>query len=70
MCSRFQHASHNAVQREVGNRVAARLVKQEDVLAVGDPGSAEAHSHAQPQRLGIEQPTRQRIWNEEPADSS
>jgi len=68
--ARFQHASGNAVLREVGNGVAARLVKQDDVFAISDAGSAEAHSHAPPQGLGVEQSIWQRIWNEEPADFS
>jgi hypothetical protein len=45
-------------------------MEQNDVLAVGDPGSAEAHPHAPPQRLGVEQSIRHRIWNEEAANPS
>jgi hypothetical protein len=70
MLTRFERASGDAVLREISNRVAARLVEQDDVLAIGDPRSTEAHSHAPPQRLGIEQSIRQRMCDEEPADFS
>jgi len=40
------------------------------VLAIGNPGPAEAHAHAPPQGLGVEQSIWQRIWNEEAADFS
>ena len=40
--------------RKVGHRIAAGLEEQEYVLAIGDPGSAEAHAHAAAQRLGVE----------------
>jgi hypothetical protein len=70
MLARFQRASGDAVLWEVSNRVAARLVEQDDVLAIGDPPSAEAHSHTPPQRLGVEYSIRQRMCDEEPADSS
>src|SRR5229473_3969423 len=55
---------------KVGDRVAARLMEQDHVIAIDDPGAAEAHPHAPAQRLGVEQSIRQWIWNEEPADSS
>src|SRR5262249_12233200 len=66
----FQHATGNAVLREVGDRVAAGLVQQNHVLAIGNPGPAEAHAHAPPQGLGVAQSIWQRIWNEEAADLS
>jgi hypothetical protein len=41
---------------------AFRLLREwNDVLAIGDPGSVEAHLHAPPQRLGVEQFIRQLI---------
>jgi hypothetical protein len=70
MLTRFQRVSGDAVLREVSDRIAARLVEQDDVLAIGDPPSTEAHPHAPPQRLGVEQSIRQRMCDEEPADSS
>src|SRR5215467_11897093 len=38
--------------RKVGYRIAAGLEEQDYVFAIGDPGPAEAHAHAAPQRLG------------------
>jgi hypothetical protein len=40
--------------RKVGDWIPAGLEKQEYVLAVGDPISAEAHAHAAAQRLGVQ----------------
>jgi len=45
-------------------------MEQDHVIAIDDPGAAEAHPHAPAQRLGVEQSIRQWIWNEEPADFS
>jgi hypothetical protein len=45
-------------------------VQQNHVLAIGDPGAAEAHAHAPPQGLGVEESFWQRIWNEKAADLS
>jgi hypothetical protein len=45
-------------------------VKQDDLVAVGDPGAAEAHPHASAQRFGIQQSLGQRITDEEVADRS
>ena len=56
--------------REVRHGIAPGLEEHEDVLAVGDPGSAEAHAHASAQRLGVQQSLGQRFCNEEPADCS
>jgi hypothetical protein len=54
--------------REIGYRIAARFEQQEDVLAIGDPDSAEAHPHAPAQRLDVQQSLGQRFGYEEPAD--
>ena len=54
--------------REVGHRIAAGFEEQENVLAIGDPGSAEPHAHAPAQRLGVQQSLGQRFGHEEPAD--
>jgi hypothetical protein len=43
-------------------------VRQHDVLAVGDPAAAEAHTLAAAQLLGERQPVSKRITDQEPAD--
>lgn len=40
-----QDAGADVALREVGHWVAARLVQQDDVFAVGDPLVAEPHPH-------------------------
>src|SRR5215468_10226782 len=39
---------------KIGHWIAAGLEKQEYVLAIGDPVSAEPHAHAAAQRLGVQ----------------
>jgi hypothetical protein len=56
------------VWRNVGLRIAARFEEQEDVLAIGDPYSSEAHPHAAAQLLDVQQSLGQRFGHEEPAD--
>jgi hypothetical protein len=46
MVGAFQGVWRNVALREVGYRIAARFEEQEDVLAIGDPGSPEEHAHA------------------------
>jgi hypothetical protein len=46
----------------------AGFEKQNDLLALGNPGVAEADTHAPAQRLGIQQSLRQRFGYQEPAD--
>ena len=70
MVGAFQGVWRDVGLREVGHRIAARFEEQEDVLAIGDPGSAEAHAHAPAQRLGVQQSLGQRFGHEEPADCS
>ncbi len=48
----------------------ARFVQQHDILAVGDPLACQLYPHPPPQRLGIQQPARKRLWNEEATDCS
>ena len=60
-----EHAGLDVTVREVGDRVAARLVQQHDVFAVGDPLVGKLHPHPAPQRLGEQQPRRQRLRCEE-----
>ena len=55
---------------EVGDGIAARLVQEDDVIALGDPGAAEPHPHPPAQRLGVQQPRRERLGDEEGADRS
>lgn len=38
---------------KVGHRIVARFEEQKNVFAIGDPGSAEAYSHAQAQRFDV-----------------
>jgi hypothetical protein len=45
-------------------------VQQDVVLAVGDPGAAEAHAHPAAQRLGEDHPFGERVGDQEPADRS
>src|SRR5436190_23154247 len=66
----FQGGWRDVGLREVGYRIAARLEEQDDVLAIGDPGSAETHAHAPAQRLGVQQSLGQRFCHEKPADCS
>jgi hypothetical protein len=40
-----------------------RLEEQNDVFAIGDPGSAETHTHASAEWLGIQEPFRQWFRN-------
>src|SRR5262249_55714786 len=63
------------VWRDVGlgkvrHRIAAGFKEQQDVLAIGDPASAEAHAHAPTQRLSVQQSLGQRFGHEESADCS
>jgi len=51
----FQDAWRNVRLREVGYRIAARFEEEEDMLAIGDPDSPEAHAHAPAQRLDVQQ---------------
>jgi hypothetical protein len=56
--------------REIRDRIAARFEEQDDLLTVGDPGSAEPHAHLSAQRLDVQQPLRQRFGQKESADRS
>jgi hypothetical protein len=58
------------LETELGHRIAARFEEHEDVLAICDPGSAEADAQAPAQRLGVQESLRQRFGHEEPADGS
>ena len=60
-----QNPRFDVALREVGDRVAARLVQQDDVFAVGDPPVSETHPHAAAQRLGEQQPRWQWLFGEE-----
>jgi hypothetical protein len=66
----FQDFRRNVRLRKVGDWIAARLEKQEHVLAICDPSTAEADAHAPPQRLGIEKSFGQPLGRQKPADSS
>jgi hypothetical protein len=60
-----QDPRFDIAEREVGNRIAARLVQQDDVFAVGDPPVSKTHPHAATQRLSEQQSRRQRLLDEE-----
>ena len=62
-------ARGHVAAREVGDRVAAGLVQEHDVLAVGDPLAAEPYPHPPPRRLREQQALGQGIGNQEPADA-
>jgi len=49
---RHERALAHVTQREERDRVAVRLMEQDDVLAVDHPLSAEAHAHPAAERLG------------------
>jgi hypothetical protein len=54
-------------EREIRDRVTARFVKKEHILAVGDPLAGELDSHPSAQRLGKQQSLRERLGGEEAA---
>jgi len=66
----LQHAIGDIRDREVGHRVTARLVQQHDVFAVGDPCPTEPDPHATAQWLGEQQPFRETVGDQEPANRS
>jgi hypothetical protein len=70
MFGAFQNMRRNVGLREIGHRIAARFEEQEDMLAIGDPDSSEAHAHAPAQRLDEHQLFGQRFRDEESADGS
>jgi hypothetical protein len=70
MLGAFQDVWRNVGLREVGHRIAARFEEHEDILAVGDPDSPKAHTHASTQPLDVQQSLGQRLGHEEPADCS
>src|SRR5262249_16993580 len=70
MVGAFQRVQRDLGLREIRDRVAARFEEQEDLLAIGDPGSPEAHAHAPTQRLDVQQSLGQRFGHEKPADRS
>jgi len=62
---RHEHALADVVQREERDRVAVRLVEQDDVLAFDHPLALEQYAHPPAERLGEQQPLRQRISDQE-----
>jgi hypothetical protein len=51
MVGGFEDVRINVGLREIGDRITARFEEQQDLLAIGGPGSAEAHTHPPAQRL-------------------
>lgn len=60
-----QKAVGDVIEREVRNRVAARLVQQQHTLTVGDPLLAESDPHPPAQRLGEQQVFGHRLCRQE-----
>jgi hypothetical protein len=53
---RYENALTDVGHGKVCDRVAARLVEQDGVLAVDHPLPAEPHAHPPAERLGEQQP--------------
>jgi hypothetical protein len=49
----LQHPGSNIGLREVSHRIAVWLEEENDVLAVSDPSSSEAHAHTSTQGFGV-----------------
>jgi hypothetical protein len=52
---RFECVWGNVGLREICDRIAARFEEQDDLLVVGDLGSAEPHAHPSAHRLDVQQ---------------
>ena len=63
-----QDAGLDITARKVRDRIAGRLMKQHDVLTVGDVGVAELDPHPAAQRLRVQDPLRHRLRCEEVPD--
>jgi hypothetical protein len=70
MLDALQDVWRNVGLWEVSYRVAARFEEQEDLLAIGDPDSSEAHAHAPAQVFDEQQPFRKRFRHEKSTDCS
>ena len=66
----LQDVRSNVSLREIGDRIAVGLKKHKNVLAVRDPGPAEADAHAPAQRFKVQEPFGQRFGGEKPTRSS
>ena len=65
--ARRQHVRLDVGTWEVRDRVAPRLVEQDNVVALRDPVARVQHAHAAAQRLGEQQPLRQWLRGEKGA---
>jgi hypothetical protein len=70
MLGAFQDIRSNVGFRKVGDRIAARLKQQKNILAFGDPTFSEAHPHAPAQSLDVQKLLGQRFGYDELADWS
>jgi hypothetical protein len=70
MLGAFQDIRSNVGFRKVGDRIAARLEQQKNILALGDPTFSEAHAHAPAQSLDVQKLLGQRFGYDELADWS
>jgi hypothetical protein len=50
----FQDFRGDVSVSEIGYGIPTWFEEQEDVLAIGDPGSAESYAHAPSQRLDVQ----------------
>lgn len=63
-----QHLGVDVREWEVGDRVAAGLVQQDHVLAVGDPLTGELNAHPAAQAFGVQESFGEWFGGEEAAD--
>jgi hypothetical protein len=63
-----QDAGLHIAARKVGDRVATRLMKEYNVLAVNDVLITELDAHPTPERFGVQNPLRHRLRCEEVPD--
>jgi len=60
-----ENVGSDILAREERNRIVPGLVQQDGAFAVSDPLAREFHSQPSAQRLGEQQPVRQRVRSEE-----
>src|SRR5262249_32269647 len=70
MLGAFQDIRSNVGFRKVGDRIAARLEQQKNILAFGDPTFSETHAPAPPPSLDLQKLLGQRFGYDELADWS
>jgi hypothetical protein len=53
MVAAFQGVWRDVGHRKISHRIVTGFEEQKNVFALGDPGSAEAYTHASAQRLNV-----------------